>query len=437
MGSAAPNATVLPFDQARAAVEDYARRLAPPGIESVSLLETLGRVLAEPLVADRDLPPFHRSARDGYAVHFTDTLAVPAKLRCLGEMRAGDPLDKFSDVPPGTCVEIMTGAAVPPGADSVLMVEYTSRNGDTVTCARSVAHGENIVIHGSEARRGDQLISRGNRVTHAAIAVAATTGRRQSLPVYRKPLVAILSTGDEIVDVDTAPAPHQIRNSNSYSLAAQIVRAGGEPRILPIAVDEPKRLAALIAEGLSADLLLITGGVSMGKYDFVEQVLAQFDARVSFTGALIQPGKPVVFLDAARPQGSGAQASSSVARASSPAAVRVPVFGLPGNPVSTMVTFDLFVRPVLDALCGAAPAPLHFLRAPLAADIKVRPGLTRFLPAQLSGQGFETRVALTAWKGSGDVVSAARSNCYIVIPPDRDTIAAGESVAILLLGAEL
>jgi molybdopterin molybdotransferase len=158
----------------------------------------------------------------------------------------------------------------------------------------------------------------------------------------------------------------------------------------------------------------------MGKYDFVEQVLAKFESRIFFTGALIQPGKPVVFLDAKR----------------SDSPKRVPVFGLPGNPVSTMVTFELFVRPVLEALCGATPRPLRFFKATLASEVKAKTGLTRFLPAQLSGEGAHTRVALTPWQGSGDVVSVARSNCYIVVPPDRDTIGVGEYISILLPGAE-
>jgi molybdopterin molybdotransferase len=422
MPNAASNATVLPFDQARASVETYARTIAAPPTESVPLLETLGRVLAYPISADRDLPPFDRSTRDGFALRTQDLGAVPTELHCVGELRAGDAHDKFPrPLATGECVEIMTGAGVPQGADAVVMVEHVARTADKIEIQRAVFEGENIVPRGSEAKQGQMLLDRGTRVNHAVVALAASTSSRRNLTIYARPTVAILSTGDELVDLEAQPAPHQIRNSNSYSLAAQIVRAGGEPRILPIAVDEPNRLADLIEEGLSADLLLITGGVSMGKYDFVEQVLDRFHSQVFFTGASIQPGKPVVFLDALRAKTN----------------TRVPVFGLPGNPVSTMVTFELFVRPVLDALCGATPQPLRFFKATLAHEVKAKPGLTRFLPAQLSGQGHETRVALTPWQGSGDVVSVARSNCYIVIPPDRENFEAGESVSILLPGAEL
>ena len=421
MTTPATNATVLPFEQARSSVEAYARTITAPPTESVPLLETLGRVLAYPITADRDLPPFDRSTRDGFAVRSADLKRVPVDLHCVAELRAGDSSEKFSRaLAAGECVEIMTGAAVPQGADAVVMVEYTTRASENITISRSVTAGDNIVPRGSEAKQGTTLVEPGTRVNHAVVALAASTSSRHELRVYRRPTVAILSTGDELVDVGRTPAPHQIRNSNSYSLAAQIKRAGGEPRILPIAVDELKRLTELIEEGLTADMLLITGGVSMGKYDFVEQALAKYYSRVFFTGALIQPGKPVVFLDARHP--------------ASPK--HVPVFGLPGNPVSSMVTFELFAQPVLDALCGATPRPLRFFKAVLASEVKAKPGLTRFLPAQLSGEGAHTRVALTPWQGSGDIVSVARSNCYIVVPPDRDTIGVGEHISILLPGAE-
>ena len=421
MTTPASNASVLPFRQARESVEAYARSIAPPPTESVLILDTLGRVLAYPISADRDLPPFDRSTRDGFAVRAADVASVPAKLRCVGELRAGDTHSKIATLGAGECVEIMTGAAVPGGADAVVMVEYTSRDGDSISISRSVAAGENIVPRGSEATKGQVLVDRGARINHAVVALTATTGSRRNMTIYARPTVAILSTGDELVDIESTPAPHQIRNSNSYSLAAQIIRAGGEPRILPIAVDELRRLTELVEEGLTADLLLITGGVSMGKYDFVEQVLSKFYSHIFFTGALIQPGKPVVFLDALRPGTSK----------------HVPVFGLPGNPVSTMVTFELFVRPVLDALCGAVPQPLRFYKATLGSDVKAKTGLTRFLPAQLSGSGADTRVSLTPWQGSGDIVSVAHSNCYIVVPPECDKIAAGETVSILLPGADL
>jgi molybdopterin molybdotransferase len=229
----------------------------------------------------------------------------------------------------------------------------------------------------------------------------------------------VLTTGDEIVDVDATPGPTQIRNSNSYSLAAQIKKAGGEPVLLPIAPDEPQSLRRLIEQGLNSDLLLMTGGVSMGRYDLVEQVLSDLGAEFFFTGAKIQPGRPVVF----------GKCGAALPTRENPGTY---FFGLPGNPVSTMVTFELFARPMLEALAGMHPQPLQFLHARLKSEIRVKPGLRRFLPAMLSGQLDDTQVELVTWQGSGDIAATARANCYVVIPPDREDIAAGEWIAVML-----
>jgi molybdopterin molybdotransferase len=257
---------------------------------------------------------------------------------------------------------------------------------------------------------------------HAAIAIASSVGKSHLL-VYSKPRVAVLATGDEVVDIDVPPAPHQIRNSNSYSLAAQIQAAGGEPVLLPIAPDDPERLRELIADGFEADLLLLTGGVSMGKYDLVEQLLAEFQAEFFFTGAQIQPGRPIVFGRVVCGAGAPARDEGSDYKY---------FFGLPGNPVSTMVTFELFARPVLEALAGMRRRKLVFLHARLKSEIKTKPGLKRFLPALLSGEFEHAEVELIRWQGSGDIAATARANCYIVIPPDREQIAAGEWVPVLL-----
>jgi molybdopterin molybdotransferase len=255
--------------------------------------------------------------------------------------------------------------------------------------------------------------------------VAASVGRTHLL-VYSKPQIAVLSTGDEVVDIDVPPGPNQIRNSNSYSLAAQIKAAGGEPVLLPIAPDEPTRLRELISDGFESDLLLLAGGVSMGKYDLVEQVLADFQAEFFFTGAQIQPGRPIVF--GRVPRGAGAPAREKHSQSDN----YKYFFGLPGNPVSTMVTFDLFVRPVIDALSGLSPQKLIFLSAKLKSEIKTKTGLKRFLPAILSGEFEDAEVELARWQGSGDIAATARANCYIVIPPDRERIAAGEWVPVLM-----
>jgi len=240
--------------------------------------------------------------------------------------------------------------------------------------------------------------------------------------------VAILTTGDEIVDLDAELGPTQIRNSNSYSLAVQIQQAGCEPVLMPIAPDEPRRLRQLIEEGLHSDLLIMTGGVSMGRYDLVEQVLSELQAEFFFTGVKIQPGRPVVF-GRTSSYGSGTLAREG---ALAPAKHKY-FFGLPGNPLSTMVTFELFAKPMLEALAGASPNPLKFLHARLKSEIRVKTGLKRFLPAILSGQYEDSQVELVPWQGSGDIAARARSNCYIVVPPDREHIAAGDWTAVTFL----
>jgi len=401
--------SVLSFEDARHAVESQAAKAAPVGKESLELLDSFGRVLAEPIFADRNFPPFRRAARDGYAVIAKDLATIPATLQVIGEIRAGVKAESIPSVSSGQAASIMTGAPAPDGADAVVMVDYTSQQGDRVVVNQGITTGENIVPIGSEAKRGEQLLTAGMRLDQAAIAIAASVGKTQTL-VHEKPKVAVLSTGDEVVEIRAQPGPTQIRNSNSYSLAAQIQAAGGEPLLLPIAPDETDRLRELVNDGLEADLLLLAGGVSMGKYDLVEQVLTEVDAEFFFTGAKIQPGKPIVF----------GRVDNKY------------FFGLPGNPVSTMVTFELFVRPMLDALAGASPQRLRFMHAKLKSEIKTKTGLTRFLPAHLSGEFELAWVELAPWQGSGDIASTAKANCYLVIAPGRDHISAGEWVPVLL-----
>jgi molybdopterin molybdotransferase len=404
---------LLSFAEARRIVEKYAGVWPPTEPELTNLLDAVNLVLAEDLLADRDFPPFPRATRDGYAVLATDVRFVPAQLRIVGSIKAGASVeDSVVSVVPGDCVEIMTGAPVPTAADAVVMVEYTQAVGDKVMVNRGVRPGENVVAAGAEARRGDVMVPRGTRVHHAVVAIAAAVGRPE-LAVHRRPRVAVLATGDELVDINLPPGPNEIRNSNTYSLAAQINEAGGEAVLLPVARDEADELALLLGKGLNADLLLLTGGVSMGKYDLVEEVLASLGAEFFFSGVAIQPGKPVVF---------GQVKADGKTK---------PFFGLPGNPVSTMVTFQLFVRPVFDALAGSEPEPLSFAQAKLKEPFTTKTGLTRFLPAHLAGTHEDPEVELVRWQGSGDLVAASKANCYIVVPPDLEKFEKGKVISVL------
>lgn len=404
---------VLSFEKASDFVQEYCRSIKPAQREEVLISDAVGRVLAHAIAADRDFPPFPRATRDGYALQAGDLKEIPAVLLVVGQVKAGATCEQI--IESGQAVEIMTGAAVPQGADCVVMVEYTQRKDEHVEVRRAVKAGENIVPQGSEARAGQEMLPVGSRMGVAQIAVAAAVGQA-TIRVFRKPRVAILATGDELVEVSAKPEANQIRNSNTYSLAAQVQLGGGEPVCLSVAPDEKSALTMLIQKGLSADLLLLSGGVSMGQFDLVEEVLASLHASFFFTGVEIQPGRPVVF------------GQVELGKDSAPA----PFFGLPGNPVSTMVTFELFVRPVLEALSGAPPVRLPVTKARLGKEIKTKTGLTRFLPAILSGGVQDPEVEVIPWQGSGDILAAARANCYAVVPPTRDHIAAGEMISILL-----
>jgi len=368
--------------------------------------EALGLVLAQEVKTDREYPPFDRSTRDGYAVRAKE-VAPGAMLICVGEIKAGDTVSE--PLAAGTCVQIMTGAAAPAGADAVVMIEHTQREGDVVRFERAAQAGQNIVPRGSEAAAGQTILRLGARLGYAELALAAQVGVAE-LKCMKKPRVAILSTGDEVVPVEVAPGAFQIRNSNSVSLAAQVRIAGGEPVALGNAADRVEELGEKIERGLKEDALVLSGGVSMGKYDLVEKVLKAMGAEFYFDAVAIRPGKPAVF---GMCQGK-------------------PVFGLPGNPVSTMVTFELFVAPAIDLLSGAEARPLPLVEARLGEALNEKPGLAHFLPASVEWRGGAPEVKALKWQGSGDIAALAKANCFLVVPADRDKIAAGERVSVLL-----
>jgi molybdopterin molybdotransferase len=405
---------VVSFDEALAIVLAHAADLSTPQTEVLELLACNDRVLAAAVSADRDQPPFDRSTRDGFAVRASD-FGVGA-LKIAGQVRAGEQW-LGGALESAAAIEIMTGAPVPEGADAVVMVEHVER-ADAAICpmtGRTIRSGENIVPRGSEARMGETVLPVGTVIGGAEIALAAACGY-SSLIAFRKPRVAIVATGDELVAIDATPEPSQIRNSNSYGLAALVSRAGGVPVQLPIAPDRRPELEAIIEQARSSDLMLLSGGVSMGEYDLVEEVLQSLGAEFFFTGAKMQPGKPIVF-------------------GRLPAANGLPAqffFGLPGNPVSTQVTFHCFVEPLLRAMSGAATYGPRFAQATLSEDAKGKPGLMQVLPARLFSNRLRPEVRLVSWQGSGDLAANARANCYAVLPPDKERFAASDVITILL-----
>jgi molybdopterin molybdotransferase len=394
--------TALTFPDARETVlraVRYGRTL--PASEDIPLAEAAGRVLAADAAADRDSPALARSVRDGYAVRAVD---LPGRLEIIGEVRAGD---RFAGrLAAGQAVEIMTGAPIPSGADAVVMIEHTRREGRRVVIDRAAETRQFINPRGCEAAAHEVLLHAGKRLDYADIALLAAIGRAR-VKVYRRPVVAILATGDEIVEIHEIPEEFQIRNSNAWSLAAQVARAGGTPAVLPVARDTVEHTREMISRGLGADLLLLSGGVSAGKYDVVEEVLADLGAEFYFDRVLIQPGRPLVFGRACGKY----------------------FFGLPGNPSSTMVTFEVFARAALELLAGQEETALPMPLARLTCDFRHAGGLTRFLPARLSADGSE--VTPVNWHGSGDIPALTRANAFLVADPDRAEYVRGELIRVL------
>ncbi|MFC5861018.1 gephyrin-like molybdotransferase Glp [Acidicapsa dinghuensis] len=408
--------TLLSYAEAAEEICRYIGQLPSPAVtEAVSLLDVAGRVLAQEIRADRDQPPFPRSTRDGFACRAADANTYQP-LHVAGQVRAGEIAS--SKARPGEAWEIMTGAPVPDGLDAVFMVEHSERIGNTVRMRepRQIAEGENIVPAGAEARTGELVIPRGTRLEAQHIALAAQCGYPE-LTVFRMPVVAILSSGDELVAVAETPALSQIRNSNSPMLAALVASAGGQPLILPVVRDEEAAVDAALASAFHQhpDLLLLTGGISAGRFDFSRGGLERAGARILFAGVAMQPGKPVVVGEVPLPQ-SGRM---------------VPFLALPGNPISSAATFHLFAAPVLAALGGNTAAVPRFAAAHYASEWRGKPGLTRFLPARCDFS-LNPQVELVPWHGSGDLAAYARSNCLLVLPSDCEELHPGSEVSILL-----
>jgi molybdopterin molybdotransferase len=420
------NSALPSYDEARQMVAARVAELVCHGpSERLALHLASGRVLAEPLRADRDQPAFDRSTRDGYGCRAAEASAH-GWLKIAGSTRAGQM--PAGPLPAQAAWEIMTGAAIPQGVDAVMMLEHVEVGEGQVRLVppRVLTPGENLVLQGAQARANDRLLATGTLIGFAQIALAASCGFAE-LEVFPRPRVAILSTGDEIVPVQSSPGPGQIRNANGPMLAALVARAGGEPWLLPVVRDTEEALDRALAEAAGADLLLITGGVSAGKFDLVEPALARRGARFDFTGVRIQPGKPLVFgrLPAAAKRDIGQDPRGGIL-----------FFGLPGNPLSTAVTFLVFAEPVLTALTGRLDRSAPWVPARLVREVDGKSGLTRILPASCTfpdQNGQLPEVSAVAWQGSGDLAALARSNCFLLVPEPVDRLRAGEQVQILVL----
>ena len=404
MGSA-----VLSVQSARDVVLQHCQRIVgKQAVETVALLESFQRVIAETVTLDCDQPPFARSMRDGFALRAEDLQSAPVSLRCVGEVKAGEAAE--TTLRAGEAFQIMTGAPVPEGANAVVMVEYTDRQSDTVVrVLKPVKAGENVAPKGSERRAGETVLRPGRRISTFEAAVLATTGKAEVL-VYRRPVVGILATGDELVGVEVVPGAGQIRNSNSVSLYGQVLKNGGIPMILDTAKDNLPDLRRQIQRGLEFDVLLVSGGVSMGKYDLVEPVFKELGVTVHFESVSMRPGKPTVFATWKDRW----------------------VFGLPGNPLSTFVAFELFVRPVLRVLQGLPAADLPVVKGTLQADVVERSGRSAFLPAHVSSGSGTLEISPVNWKGSADVFGAVESNGLLIVPSEAAHLNQGETVDALL-----
>jgi molybdopterin molybdotransferase len=392
------------------ALEILLSNLPERKVEQVPFQSALGRILAETLIATSDIPPFHKSAVDGYAVIAADVQNAPIELMRIGECRAGGGMP--GRLQSGETMAIMTGAPVPDGADAIQMVESCRPviGGGRVSILKPVRAGDNLAPRGREAIAGEIVLEAGHRVGPAEIAVMATFGYSH-VKVYRKPHVAIFATGDELVEFNQVPRSDQIRNSNAYCLASQLKLMDLDADYLGIVRDDKDELRRQMLAGLERDVLIITGGVSMGEYDFVHHVFRDLGLEILFNKVAIKPGKPTVF----------ARRDDKL------------IFGLPGNPISALITFECFVRPVLGRLCGVKSPELPRMRGELLADMRQSPGRTAFMPAWVFWKDDGWKVEPLLWKSSADIVGFAGANATFIFPKNRDFLGKGEIVDLMLL----
>jgi molybdopterin molybdotransferase len=406
---------MLSVDEALRRVMEHIR---PAAATTVACRDALGLTLAEDVAADVDSPPYDKSVVDGYAVLAAD-VHPGRELTVVDEIAAGATPSRAVEA--GSASRIMTGAPIPPGADAVIMVEQTEAlsGADTLgrmRCleARATA-GQNIMPRAASMRRGQTVLHVGCRLRAIELGVLAQVGRTQARVVGR-PVVGVLATGNELVPPAQSPGPGQIRNSNSSMLVAAVQQAGATAVELGIGRDELERLSALVAEGLRCDVLLIAGGVSAGKFDLIPQVLREAGVEQVFHKINLKPGKPLWF---------GVKADCAVEK---------PVFGLPGNPVSALVCFELFVRPAIRGLMGIRSTGALETTAQLTCEYVQRGDRATYFPARLSTDDHRRTVEPLRWRGSGDLRTLAEANALACFPPGQRTFAAGETIVVRPLG---
>jgi molybdopterin molybdotransferase len=398
------------------ALDRILSRLAPLGAEKVTILDTLGRVMAEDIYAGRDIPPLDNSGMDGYALRWEDIRNAspdhPVQLEVIEDLPAG--FVASQRVGKGQAIRIMTGAPVPKGADTVVPVEDTEEKDRRAFILKSLGAGANIRRAGEDVKKGDLVISRGDLVRPAEVGMLASLGR-SFVYVYQRPQVAILATGDELADVDETLDGVKIVSSNSYALAAQVKDCGATPIQLGIARDRKEEIEKKLRQGLRADVLISSAGVSVGDYDFVKDVLNDLGTEMVFWKVAMKPGKPLAF---GLIQGK-------------------PVFGLPGNPVSSMVSFEEFVRPSLLKMMGHRQLFRPVIEAVLKEDIHKEPGRRHFVRAFVSFDKDQYQVTVTGEQGSAILRSMVKANGLVVVPEDKKVVKAGEKVQVQLLDRSL
>ncbi|MGH7914416.1 MAG: molybdopterin molybdotransferase MoeA [Candidatus Binataceae bacterium] len=388
--------------------------VTPLGVERTPILDALGRVLAEEIRSSRDIPGFDNSAMDGYAVRAADvaqaSASSPARLKVLGTVAAG--AMPAARVEPGTAMRTMTGAPVAAGADAIVPVEQTRTDGDTVEVLSAAQAHSFIRPRGEDLREGELVLEAGKRLSAADLGMLASLNRSM-IDVYRGPRVAIVATGDELVDVDQVPADAQVVNSSAYALAGAVREAGGEPAILKVARDRPEEICARLREAFAFDAVLSTGGVSVGQFDHVKGALDELGMRQLFHGVAQRPGRPLKF--------------GTVGKR--------PIFGLPGNPVSTMVCFYLYARPALLRMGGRRDLGLRHVAVRCAVDIGTAKDLTEFVRVRLRREGGEIYASPTGNQGSGILSSLSRADGLLIGSSDVTVLKAGAQATVLVLAA--